>query len=104
MSQRTVVQHEHQRSTAVIDASNAEIPFVQTIKPYKKDRSQEQNRLSHAWYAQVAAELREDTPAGVKGFCKLHFGVPILRGESEEFCDIYDRLIKPQTYEWKIEI
>lgn len=67
------------------------------------DRSLSQNALSHAWYQQVATELREDTPLGVKSFCKLVFGVPILRAEDDEYRATYDATIKRMTYEQKLE-
>jgi hypothetical protein len=67
-----------------------------------KDRSVEQNAVAHGWYAQVARELREDDPRGVKRFCKLHFGVPILRAEDEEFRAAYDAVVKPLAYEKKL--
>lgn len=67
-----------------------------------KARSLDQNAISHAWYEQVARELREDTPLGVKSFCKLHFGVPILRAEDEDFRAKYDKAVKPMAYEDKL--
>ena len=68
-----------------------------------KGRSIDQNSLSHAWYQQVALELREDTANDVKRFCKLHFGVPILRAENAEFRASYDAAIRSTlTYEQKL--
>lgn len=68
-----------------------------------KGRSLDQNAISHAWYEQVAAELREDTALGVKRFCKLHFGVPILRAEDEEFRAAYNgALLRTLSYEQKL--
>jgi hypothetical protein len=68
-----------------------------------KDRSLNQNAISHAWYAQVARELREDDERGVKRFCKLHFGVPILRAEDADFRAAYDGAIRSTlTYEQKL--
>jgi len=69
-----------------------------------KARTLDQNAIAHVWYEQVARELREDDAAGVKCFCKLHFGVPILRSESDEFREKYDRLIKPMRYDEKLEL
>ena len=103
MTIQHIIKNEYQRGEAVLSVTDAELPFAMTIKPYKKNRSQEQNRLSHAWYAQVAATLREDTAAGVKGYCKLHFGVPILR-EDTDFSEVYDATIKTLSYEQKILI
>lgn len=67
-----------------------------------KGRSVEQNAVMHGWFGQVARELREDDPRGVKRFCKLHFGVPILRAEDDDFRAAYDRVIKPLDYEDKL--
>lgn len=69
-----------------------------------KKRSLSQNDISHAWYQQVANELREDTPLGVKCFCKLHFGIPILRAESDDFREKYDRAVKPMDYPDKLTL
>ena len=68
-----------------------------------KDRSLDQNGISHVWYEQIARELREDTALGVKKFCKLHYGVPIMRAEDEDFRRLYDLVIKPLSYEKKLE-
>lgn len=69
-----------------------------------KDRSLDQNAISHAWYEQLANELKEEDALGWKAFCKLHFGVPILRAEDEQFRQFYDTALKQNlTYEQKIE-
>lgn len=67
-----------------------------------KGRSVEQNAVMHGWFGQVARELREDDARGVKRYCKLHFGVPILRAEDDEFREAYDRVVKPLAYEQKL--
>lgn len=67
-----------------------------------KGRTVEQNAVMHGWFGQVARERREYDPRGVKRFCKLHFGVPILRAEDEDFRAAYDRVIKPLDYEDKL--
>ena len=40
----------------------------------------------------------------MRGETKLRVGVPILRRDDEAFCEKYDRLIKPHTYEEKLEM
>lgn len=65
-------------------------------------RSYDQNGTAHCWYEQIARELREDTPLGVKNFCKLHYGVPIMRAEDEDFRQSYDLVIRPLPYEKKL--
>lgn len=70
-----------------------------------KPRSLNQNALAAVWYAQVARELGEDTPEGVKCEAKLRWGVPILRAEDEEFRAVYDGAIKnTMTYEQKLAV
>lgn len=66
------------------------------------DRSVIQNRLSHVWHAQIARETG-DSPADVQCFCKLTFGVPILRMESEDFARSAEYLIDPLPYEQQLE-
>lgn len=69
-----------------------------------KDRSLPQNAITHAWYSQIARELREDDAAGHKRFCKLHFAIPILIAEDEEFRVFYMSAIKNNlTYEQKLK-
>ena len=68
-----------------------------------QDRSLPQNAITHVWYEQIARELREDDELGWKCFCKLHYGVPILRAEDAEFRETYDAVIKPLTYEQKLK-
>jgi hypothetical protein len=67
-------------------------------------RSLNQNDLSHAWYEQLAVELRDDDALGWKCYCKLHHGVPILRAEDAEFRETYDGAIKGLDYEQKLRV
>ena len=67
-----------------------------------KDRSLPQNSITHAWYEQIARELREDNHLGWKCYCKLHHGVPLLRAEDDEFRETYDAVIRPLNYEQKL--
>lgn len=67
-------------------------------------RNLDQNALSHVWYPQIAAFMHLET-IEAKAYCKLRFGVPILRAESEDFRRRYDALIKGRfTYEEKLEL
>jgi len=75
--------------------------FTVTINTGKK-RTLALNSLSHAWYTQVAKEEREYTDEEVKCLCKLHFGVPILRGEDEDYNNTCVQLIDPLTYEGQL--
>lgn len=78
--------------------------YVKVSAKTGKARSLDQNAISHAWYEQLARELREDDALGHKCYCKLHHGVPILRAEDEEFREAYDATIKGMTYEQKLQV
>jgi len=84
--------------------ANSGEDWVVSAKLKQSSRSILQNNLSHSWYAELEANIKEDDALGYKAFCKLHFGVPILRAENEEFRLAYDTSIKPLSYEAKLAI
>ena len=101
-------------TTRVIKLASDRDALIELIKSHKmpftanitkgKPRSIEQNRLQRMWLLEAAEQLGEDRPEGYRAYCKLHFGVPILRGENEQFHEVYDRLIRPRSYEEKLEL
>ena len=80
------------------------MPFTVDIRK-GKHRSVSQNRTQRLWLKEIHEQTDGafDSPEDVRGYCKLHFGVPIMR-EDSAFRDGYDRIIKPLSYESKIEI
>lgn len=82
---------------------NRPLPITVSIVKGKK-RSVEQNRLQRLWMIEAAEQLDEYTAEEYRAFCKLHFGVPILRGEDEEFRKVYDDVIRPASYENKLKM
>jgi len=68
-----------------------------------RDRSAEQNRLSHKWYREISDQSGEDCDE-VRARCKLEIGVPILRETSEKFRATYDRLVRPLDYADKLAL
>lgn len=66
-------------------------------------RSPNQNDLSFKWYQEVAQHFGDRTPSDVRAYCKLHFGVPIRRETDAVFREKYDRILKPLSYEQKLE-
>lgn len=78
--------------------------FLRASYKTGKARSLPQNNITHAWYEQIARELREDDALGWKSYCKLHHGVPLLRAEDDEYRDIYDGAIKGLSYEQKLKV
>lgn len=67
-----------------------------------RDRTAQQNRLQRQWCNEVAEQLGDRTAEEVRGYCKLALGVPILRAADAEFCEAYDRVVKPLPYEDKL--
>lgn len=78
--------------------------YVANVTEKENSRTEQQNRLSHAWYKQLAIESPQNDAIRWKCFCKLHFGVPILRTEDDDFRITYDKAIKSMSYENKIEV
>jgi len=67
-----------------------------------KHRTNNQNRLQRQWMLDIAAQLPDLTAEEWRGYCKLHFGVPILRAENEAFAKVYDEYLRPLPYETKL--
>lgn len=96
-----VLQSAADRDLAIDWLKSFKLPCTVNITK-GKNRTNEQNKLQRLWLREAAEQLGEDTPEGYRAYCKLHFGVPILRGENEEFREAYDRIIRPHSYEDKL--
>jgi len=68
-----------------------------------RDRSRDQNALQWLWAQEAAQQFGDRTADEVQLEWKLRHGVPILREDSAEFRDLYDRALKPLPYELKVE-
>ena len=66
-------------------------------------RSSAQNRLAQRWFTDIASQLGDRTHDEIRAECKLTIGIPILRAENEAFRVSYDRVLKPLSYEDKLE-
>lgn len=90
------------REPVLTAIKTAQDGFKATIEP--AGRSIPQNSLSHEIYAILASQLPEEDAIGWKCYCKLNFGVPILRAEDAEFREFYDGNIKQSfSYEQKLK-
>lgn len=98
-----VVTSEQERGLLVRFIETHKLPFTAEIVNGKR-RSVAQNRLQRLWLNEIAEQLGDRTAEEMRAYCKLHFGVPILRAENELFREKYDRIIKPLDYETKLEI
>jgi len=95
------VRHHLCQFLAGLDGSKE---WVVTIERQSKKRSAAQNRLQQKWHMEAAQQLKDETAEEKRAFCKLHFGVPILRAEDEKFKAEYDRVIRPMPYETKLSL
>ena len=78
-----------------------EFPIRIQIDKKKKTRTIKQNNTANRWYRDC--EAQGDMKAWeYKAYCKLHFGIPILRRDSIKFKDGYDSKVKKFDYETKL--
>ncbi|MCZ4330755.1 hypothetical protein [Castellaniella denitrificans] len=75
-----------------------------TVRITPPPRTGAQNAGTHVIYEMIAQAFPHDDAAGWKRYCKLHFGVPILRAEAPDFREAYDKSIKPLPYETKLAV
>lgn len=88
------VKTAHDKSTLISFIQNINTPITVTIeKGIIGKRSDKQNKLQRLWMDELA-EQGDMTAEEYRAFCKLHFGVPILRNENDEFRQAYDDKIK----------
>ena len=66
------------------------------------DRTTSQNALWNSLYGTIAAQSDDKSTLDVRRECKLYYGIPILRASNPEFCDWYDKSIKPMNLEDKL--
>lgn len=95
------LQTERDRAELVRLIGALKLPCTVAITKGKK-RSIEQNRLQRLWCNEAAEQLQDEAAEDKRAYCKLHFGVPILRMENEDFRAAYDRVIRPHSYEDKL--
>jgi hypothetical protein len=95
------VKNEDELALLKIYLDQRKRPFTVEVTD-GRDRSSEQNRLSHKWYKEIADQTGEGVE-DVRARCKLEIGVPILR-EDDAFRATYDRLIRPLAYEDKLDL
>lgn len=77
-------------------------PFTVDIED-GRNRSIEQNRLSHKWYKEISEQTGEAVE-DVRARCKLEIGVPITREASDKFKAAYDNGIRHLPYEAKLAV
>jgi hypothetical protein len=92
------------RTVATLNALKEKFPdsgIKVTVSEASKDRSIQQNSISHAWYAQAAREGQEYDAGEIKRLCKWHYGIPLLR-EDEDFNEWCANVLDGMDYEKKV--
>lgn len=97
-----IIENEIDRANFALFLGSVKLP-VTVEWTQGRDRSGEQNRLQFLWAREAAEQRGDRTPEEQRNDWKLRFGVPIMREDSPEFRDTYDRLIKPLSYEQKLK-
>jgi hypothetical protein len=78
-----------------------EYPIDVTIKRATSNRTLAQNRTQWQWFKD-AGKQGDHTATEYRAYCKLHFGVPILRRDSVKYRQRYDEIVRPLSYEHKL--
>lgn len=78
-------------------------PYTVTVEKGAEKRSVSQNRLQRQWLNDAMAQ-GDMSAEDYRAYCKLHFGVPILRAQDDEFRKKYDEIFRPLPYETKLEL
>ena len=92
------------RDTFIALLNSYNLPCSVTITKGKR-RSLEQNRLQWLWLNEAAEQLGEYSVEEYRAYCKLHFGVPILRSEDADFRREYNlKILGRYTYEEKLQM
>ena len=76
---------------------------VVSLRP-GKDRTLDQNALWFALYQRIAQMTQIGDVEDARRYCKLHFGVPIMRNADADFRDAWNRMFLHLTYEQKLEL
>ena len=101
------VKTEDEQALLMTFIGNMGLPLTVTIQQgVIEKRSNDQNRLQRLWVNE-AEQQGDMTAEEYRAYCKLHFGVPMLRNENDTFAELYDSKIRdrvpPYSYEQKLE-
>ena len=83
--------------TRITEAYRQHKYLVLSVRP-GKDRSLDQNGLWFGIYKRAAASGTQGSEAEVRAYCKLHFGVPIMRRDDERFAAGWARYFEDKPY------
>lgn len=100
-----IIETEQARDMLVRFIAQHPIPFTATITS-GRHRTTAQNKLQRQWINEITEQMAGtfESPEHVRAYCKLHFGIPILRSDSEAFRLAYDGRLKQLPYQTKLEL
>jgi hypothetical protein len=106
VQQTIIIQHERDRTRAMYLLESAPLEPVREIiiREYAPPRTVRQNRLQRKWMQEAAEQLQDETAEEKRAYCKLHFGIVILKTDSEEYAAAYDEIIRPLPYHQKLKM
>lgn len=78
-------------------------PFTVTVTK-GKPRSVESNRLQRLWLKEAAEQLEGHDAEDIRGYCKLAFGVPILRRDDEAYDHEWKTLMAPKSHQEQLAL
>lgn len=106
MTDRIAVNSAARLSEAITRLTTAyrEHKFVVVSMRPGKDRTLDQNALWFAMYQRIAQMTEIGDVEDARRYCKLHFGVAIMRRDCPEFRDGWNRMFLHLTYEQKLEL
>ena len=74
------------------------------VELFDAARTLDQNRLTFELYQAISKTLFGGDMEYARSDCKLRFGVPIMRRDSDSFRDVYDKVIRPHDHETKLKM
>jgi len=98
-----IVTSEHERRMFIKLVEGQSLPFTASTV-HGKSRTWIQNKLQRKWMQEIAEQLGDRTAEDVRAYCKLTIGVPIRRRDDADYCEKYDRIIRPLPYDSKIAL
>ena len=87
-----------------LTAAFREHKFVVVSYRPGKDRTLDQNALWFAMYQRIAEMTQIGDVEDARRYCKLHYGVPIMRKADQDFRHAWDVSFLMLTYETKLEL
>lgn len=106
MAERVSVNSAAKLSEAItrLTAMYREKKYVVVSLRPGKDRTLDQNALWFSMYQRIAQMTEIGDVEDARRYCKLHFGVPIMRAADADFREGWNRLFLHLEYEQKLEL